>query len=409
VNLNVVGEYEIKGHKQEGKPYGSPFSIIGNIDAYLCPMNLCFNPYVGCSFNCIYCYARMIEQIGGNWKRLAPCSIETVKDQFENAFVKNSNDMISSFMRRKHAMRTSNLTDPFQPVELKHRVMERSMDYFIEYQYPMIINTKSHLVALPQYIDKMKQFPCGVQITLISDSNEVLSKLEPGAPSFDERLETLKKLSDAGIYTMIRYSPVILGINDKAEGLFEKVAKAGCKCVVTELLYLKGGEDKYLSRLFNINYKKFLMGNYPTQYKKEYNRLSVEDNYKIERYNNYKKLAKDCGMELLVCCEEMPEINDWKNCCGSHLCGAGEGCEMTVMMAGNKIGATEVSYDQYAENFKNIYPLSYLKRFEEEWNTGRLQKSLLGCRFNAETKTYIRDYKKEEEKQVGCYELFGSL
>lgn len=40
----------------------------------LCPMNLCYNPYVGCVHECQYCYAKGIEMIGGNWYRLAPCS-----------------------------------------------------------------------------------------------------------------------------------------------------------------------------------------------------------------------------------------------------------------------------------------------------------------------------------------------
>lgn len=405
-----TGEYEIKGHKQFHLPYTVPIRVIANIDAYLCPLNLCFNPYVGCHFNCAYCYARPIQQIGGNWLRLAPCRIEDVRQTFEDAFVNNKQNEVSRFMRLRNVMRVSNLTDPFQPVEVKYRIMEQALDIFHEYDYPLIINTKGTLVAEPRYVEKLKKLKVGVQITLISDSSETLRKLEPNAPSFEDRLQAIKTLSDNGIYTMIRYSPAMPGINDDPEGLFKQVSEAGCRCVVSELLYVKDTEAQRIGKLFphlkqlvaGGSYAKYLEAHYPVSYSKEFQRTTFSEDFKQEFYERCAQIARHYGMEFLICCEEFPEMNDWANCCGSHLCDCGDGCEMTLMMSGDALSDQPISFDEFAERFKDKYPASYLKRFRKQWESGVFAGSLSGCRYVKKDGVYVRDHKRSPIE-----ELFG--
>ena len=66
----------------------------------------------------------------------------------------------------------------------------------------------------------------------------VIGKIETRAPSPQKRLDALKTLSEQGILTQIRYSPIIPKFDDDAEEVFRQAADCGATDVITEYLRL---------------------------------------------------------------------------------------------------------------------------------------------------------------------------
>jgi hypothetical protein len=82
-----------------------------------------------------------------------------------------------------------------------------------------------------------------VQISLISLNEDLLGYLEtrPGGatPSAESRLETLKKLSEEGIFTTCRIQPMIPQVTEYGmDELIFALAEAGVKHVIVEFLWL---------------------------------------------------------------------------------------------------------------------------------------------------------------------------
>ena len=118
-------------------------------------------------------------------------------------------------------------TENFIPIEKKMRIAYEMLKYLSDQEYPVMINTKSNLLKEDDYVRILADNKAGaaVHMTLISSDNKLLKRLEPGAPSFDERLETCRVLIDAGIRVVARIEPFMCFINDDREKVDEYISK----------------------------------------------------------------------------------------------------------------------------------------------------------------------------------------
>jgi hypothetical protein len=100
--------------------------------------------------------------------------------------------------------------------EGRHGVSLRLLEYFKDIEYPVMINTKSDLVATDDYVKALADNPAksAVHITMITSDEVIAKKLEPGAPSYAKRLEALKILNQAGIRAIPRIEPFLFLLTD---------------------------------------------------------------------------------------------------------------------------------------------------------------------------------------------------
>jgi len=93
------------------------------------------------------------------------------------------------------------------------------LQHLSEVEYPTMINSKSALLGRDDYLRALADNPAGtaVHVTLISSNNDVLQLLEPGAPSYEERLEAIRSMSQAGIKVVARIEPFLPFICDQKE------------------------------------------------------------------------------------------------------------------------------------------------------------------------------------------------
>ena len=111
--------------------------------------------------------------------------------------------------------------EDFLHTEKKKGVSLAMLQYLKEVSYPVMLNTKSDLVGTDPYVRALSEnkAKAAVHVTLISSDNEILKKLEPGAPSYEQRLGGIKSLVDAGVRVVARIEPYLFLLTDSPEAV----------------------------------------------------------------------------------------------------------------------------------------------------------------------------------------------
>jgi DNA repair photolyase len=191
------------------------------------------NPYTGCSHGCIYCYAPATLRYGGPepWGTFV-----TAKTNIPAVLERELRKMPRGIVG------ISTVTDPYQPTESRLKLTRSCLEVLQAKQFPICIQTKSSLVT--RDIDLIRDFrdkEVGLTVTTLDD--EASAIIEPGASLPRERLDALKRLTDAGITTWAFVGPLVPGFIDAA-GLAELLAsvkEAGACKVIVDRLRLKPG------------------------------------------------------------------------------------------------------------------------------------------------------------------------
>src|SRR3954470_18065780 len=195
------------------------------------------NPYRGCEHGCVYCFARPTH---------ANMGLSAGLDFESKLFVKP--DAPELLERELSAPRYSprviaigTNTDPYQPIERRYEVMRAILEVLDRASHPVGIVTKSALVL--RDIDILARMArrnlVKVALSVTSLDPKLARVMEPRAATPPRRLETLRRLSEAGIPTTVMVAPVIPAINDmEIERFLEAAPAAGVRKAVYVLLPL---------------------------------------------------------------------------------------------------------------------------------------------------------------------------
>lgn len=226
------------------------------------------NPYFGCSFICIYCYIRE-SKYGINMSKYLSVKInapDLLEKQLSQRAKKGEYGIIA----------LSSSTDAYMPIEEKLKLTRKLLEIILRYNFPIHIITKSKLVLtdldLLKKINKNAVLPTDLTPKLkhktivsfsLSTLDEKLAKfLEPGAPKPFERLESMKRCKDEGIFTGVCFMPMLPFLSDSEEQIEETIRTAkkfGADFVFVGGLTLFGKETSDCKTL----YYKFLERHYP--------------------------------------------------------------------------------------------------------------------------------------------------
>ena len=186
------------------------------------------NPYRGCEHGCSYCYARPTHAYMG----LSPGL-----DFESKLFVKsNAPELLRAELLAKgyepRTMALGSNTDPYQPIERRHRLTRRILEVLAEFNHPVGIVTKSALVT--RDIDILQPMAekglVKVAISITSLDPKLSRSMEPRASSPAKRLAALEMLSAAGIPATVMVAPIIPAINDmEIEAILKAAFAAGAR------------------------------------------------------------------------------------------------------------------------------------------------------------------------------------
>ena len=209
------------------------------------------NPYNGCQFACMYCYAAQIarwKHPGEEWgsfldvKLNAPELLKAELEKLEKKF--KSKNFGTIFF--------SSVTDPYPGMEAKFQLTRKCLEVLADFGYEgeISVQTKSGLITKDINVFKrLKKVLVGFTVTTLDD--KVSRFLEVEAPPVSARIEAIKKLNENGISTYAFIGPVLpyfIKSKNKINKLLDELQKAGVKEVWFEHIHLNTAVK---ARLFN--------------------------------------------------------------------------------------------------------------------------------------------------------------
>ena len=222
------------------------------------------NIYRGCSHGCIYCDSR------------SKCYQFT--HDFEDIEVKqNAPELLEEALRKKRKrcmIGTGSMCDPYIPIEKELGLMRSCLEIIERHNFGATPQTKSDLVLrdldiLTRINNKTKAV---VQMTLTTADDELCRKIEPGVCPTSRRFEVLQACREAGIPTVVWFSPLLPFINDtkeNIEGIVDYCARAGVQAIICfgiGLTLREGNREYFYSALD----RKFSMSSTTASLKERY-------------------------------------------------------------------------------------------------------------------------------------------
>lgn len=245
------------------------------------------NPYTGCGHGCVYCYARFMGKYshpGEPWG-----SFVDVKT--------NSPEIAKKDLGRNKPGRIffSSVTDCYQPLEAKYLLSQGVLKAIKDYSYPVSILTKSSLVQRDiKLISGIKNCDLGMTICFADERDRKV--WEPGASPIQERLDTLRLFSEAGVKTYSFFGPILPGISDKnLPELFGKFAGTGVPEVIVDRLNIKSGNLEPILRTVKERYPE-LVGKYQELFQK-----GGDKDYYRKLKPEVERVAKENGLTVDWC------------------------------------------------------------------------------------------------------------
>jgi DNA repair photolyase len=237
--LATQGESVRQGHEVEY--FTLPVrSVLNRCTGTRMPFTWTINPYRGCEFACKYCYARYTHEF---------MEMRDGVDFEQKIYAKqHAADLLRQELRKVKPgqdIALGTATDPYQPIEKKLEITRAILQEISRHSGLEVgIVTKSAMVA--RDIDVLREVATNnrisVSFTVTTVDAELARILEPRAPRPDLRLESLKKLREAGIRAGVICAPVLPGITDGPKQL-EAVVKAAAEAKATHIyanpLFLK--------------------------------------------------------------------------------------------------------------------------------------------------------------------------
>lgn len=216
-----------------------PKTIVNKVESPDVGMGYSMNIYQGCEHGCIYCYARNSHEYWGYSAGL----------DFERKILvkKNAPQLLEEKLQSRnwqaHTIVMSGNTDCYQPAERQFKITRQCLEVFLKYKHPVGIITKNALVTrdIDILTELAKDNLVGVSVSITSLSEKTRSLLEPRTATIQKRLDTVKKLSAAGIPVNVMLAPMIPGINShEVIPLAKAASDAGALSIAYTVVRLNG-------------------------------------------------------------------------------------------------------------------------------------------------------------------------
>ena len=160
------------------------------------------NPYIGCQHACSYCYARFMKRFTGHKEPWG---------EFVDVKTNASYLLRQEIVKKKPGeVWISGVCDPYQSLEAKYLLTRKCLEILSQYDWPVIIQTRSPLVLRDiDILQEAPNFQVGFSITTADASIRKLFELH--APPIQDRVTALDTLHQAGIKTYAMIAPILPG------------------------------------------------------------------------------------------------------------------------------------------------------------------------------------------------------
>ena len=233
--------------------------ILNRCDNPMLRFRWTINPYRGCEFGCVYCYARYTHEF---------LELRDPMDFERRIFVKRmAAEVLARTLSRTpigaDQIAIGTATDPYQPAERKFGLTRSMLEVFASLGgLDLSITTKSALIE--RDIDLLREINSRsrlcVNFSLITINRRLQRMLEPRAPRPALRLRALAQLTAAGIHCNVLMMPMIPGLTDgpaAIESVIRAARRSGAAGVWWRSLFLKPAAAR--------RFVPFIRDNFPDQ------------------------------------------------------------------------------------------------------------------------------------------------
>ena len=238
---NRAGRYERHARVAAADDWGIPWdlpplrtevrverarSAITRNDSPDVPFDRSVNPYRGCEHGCIYCFARPSHA----WLGFSPGL------DFETRLVvrPDAPEVLARELARKSyapaVIAIGTNTDPYQPVEKEYRIMRRLLEVLRDHRHPVSVVTKGTLIERDADIlgemGRAGLARVGLSVTTLDPA--LSRSMEPRVPLPARRIETIRRLAEAGCPVRVMVAPVVPALTDhELESILAAARAAG--------------------------------------------------------------------------------------------------------------------------------------------------------------------------------------
>ena len=192
------------------------------------PFDLSINPYRGCEHGCVYCYARPNHSYLG----LSPgLDFETKLFAKADAAALLRTELAARSYRCE-PINLGSVTDAYQPIEREHRITRAVVEVLEQARHPVTVITKSALIErdIDLWASLAHDRLALAYVTITTLDPGLARRWEPRAAAPWRRLETIRRLSEAGIPVGVSVAPVAPFINEpELESVLAAAHEAGAR------------------------------------------------------------------------------------------------------------------------------------------------------------------------------------
>lgn len=300
-------------------------------DGFDCALPVSMDSHTACSYGCLYCFAGFLQG-HDNKKKVGQGSIKKLEAILSGESQSKKSKVIRKALKRDQEgqpcpLQWGALSDPFDEIERQQGWALEICKVLRKYNQPTRISTKGKLFLEDEYLDAVS-YPeiFSVAYSLITVDNDVLAKIDKGAPTADERLECMKRLSDRGVKTILRMRPIMPSVTDSTPNhpqawkeLVYRGAEAGADSLSAEVLFVPGGrkkrEDERFAKMEQIT---------GVPLREWYENITIAYGKCIRPSRAWTRdfmtelvdYAHKCGLKVGISDPVMAELGDTPCCCG---------------------------------------------------------------------------------------------
>jgi DNA repair photolyase len=352
-----------------------PIFITDHIDRLLCPLPLKISPYRGCEGKCAYC---SMDGLRGHISGVAPSSIKPI----ERLFSGHIRSMEGHLIDQRSPVQIGPNSDPLQPCENAHRVTLKILRILQDREYPTVITTKfPHILTDPEYLRAIEGLPLAVQCSISTEDQAMLSRLEPEPPSWRRRLAAMSTLHDAGVHVILRLWPFIPDLCGNIEYLLACAKDAGIEKVQCNplKLYSAGRGKRRINEALGYDYE----ANSPIRYVRSGVFKAPSLDQQVKAISMLEDSCRELGLDLLTC-DDLTGHRAWRDCFG-----VGGLPEFKPSPWAYYVNGYRIDEHTDFETYMRGHDCPWHDEFEQEWNKGKLAKSISELIFNNDN-TYTR-------------------
>jgi DNA repair photolyase len=265
-----------------------------------CPPKLTFNPYTGCSHNCVYCYAQSYIP------RFTDCRPKkNLLQRLEHEAAKLKGETVS----------IANSSDPYPHLEAELGLTRECLRILCRSDCRIQIITKSSLVT--RDVDLLREKPSTLAVTITTEDPVTAKKLEPHVPTPNERLKTVETLIQKGVQVSVRIDPIIPFVNDNPEKLIATLAETGVKHITASTYKAKRDNWQRFAAAIPEQAEK-LKPLYWSKGERANGCVLLPKDLRLKLLTKVRSMALSHGIEFAVCREGLSQLNT-AACDGSWL------------------------------------------------------------------------------------------